>query len=67
MGHAMRHRADVPSPTLRLQLLLWRDAPSGPWRAEVALPGASGRLAFASPDALFGDLSRLDRPPGGLR
>lgn len=61
-----RHTAP-PSATLRLELLLRRDAPGGPWRAEVALPGASGRLAFPSLDALFGYLSRLDRPPGGLR
>jgi hypothetical protein len=67
MDTATHRRTEEPNPTLRLELLLRRDAPGGPWRAELALPGASGRLAFPSLDALFGYLSRLDRPPIGLR
>lgn len=60
-------RTAEPTQTLRLELLLQRNGGDGPWRAEVALPGASGRLAFPSLEALFAYLARLDRPLGGLR
>ncbi len=67
MDTATRPCTVEPTQTLRLELVLRRKGMAGAWQAEVAVPGASGRLAFPSLDALFAYLARLERPPGGLR
>lgn len=59
--------ADQAAACVRLELQLRRAQPGGPWTAEIAVPGTSGRLAFPTLNALFSYLARLERPPGGLR
>jgi len=67
MEPATSPRTDDPTLSVRLELHLRRSHPGARWSAEVAVPGNSGRLTFPTLSELFGYLSRLERPPGGLR
>lgn len=55
------------SQCMQLRLQLRREHPAAPWSAELAVPGAGGRLTFPTLDALARWLARLDRPRAGLR
>jgi hypothetical protein len=52
---------------MRFELQLSRSSAASGWSAELMVPGTSGRLTFPTLKGLLDYLSRLDRPPSGLR